>query len=33
VAQRAAFIDFYAISGDAFQASLPEAQSMIASML
>ncbi|MFZ0715598.1 hypothetical protein [Mycobacterium sp.] len=32
-AQRAAFIDFYAISGDAFQASLPEAQSMIASML
>jgi hypothetical protein len=32
-AQRAAFIDFYAISGDAFQASLPDAQSMIASML
>jgi hypothetical protein len=32
-AQRAAFIDFYAISGDAFQKYLPEAQSMIASML
>ena len=32
-AQRAAFIDFYAISGDEFQASLPDAQSMIASML
>ena len=32
-AQRAAFIDFYALSGDAFQASLPDAQSMIASML
>jgi hypothetical protein len=32
-AQRAAFIDFYAISGEAFQASLPDAQSMIASML
>ena len=32
-AQRAAFIDFYAISGDKFQTFLPEAQSMIASML
>jgi hypothetical protein len=33
LAQRAAFIDFYALSGDAFQASLPDAQGMIASML
>ncbi|MFZ3304458.1 MAG: hypothetical protein WA622_04885 [Mycobacterium sp.] len=32
-AQRAAFIDFYAISGGEFQASLPDAQSMVASML
>jgi len=32
-AQRAAFIDFYAISGDMFQATLPDAQGMIASML
>jgi hypothetical protein len=32
-AQRAAFLDFYAISGDAFQASLPDVKSMLASML
>ena len=32
-AGRAAFLDFYAISADAYQAALPDVKSMIASML